>query len=43
MKKNYEAPVLTEVGPAEEVILGTQDCGDDLGLDTEWEFEFEQD
>ena len=43
MKKNYEAPVLTQVGQAEDVVMGIHDFGDDLGLVVAPDFEFELD
>jgi hypothetical protein len=43
MRKQYEAPELTLIGQAEEVVLGAGNPGDDMGLDLGWDFEFEQD
>jgi hypothetical protein len=43
MQKQYEAPKLTLVGEADEVILGTVGGGPDgIGISAE-DFEFEQD
>ncbi len=43
MEKQYEAPELTVIGQAEEVIMGLGDCGTDLGLELAPDFEFEAD
>ena len=43
MQKQYEAPELTLIGEAEEVILGVADYGTDYGNTQGWDFEFEQD
>ena len=43
MQKNYEAPELTLVGQAGEVVMGPFGCGDDSPHQTAPDFEFEQD
>ena len=43
MQKKYEAPELTLIGPADEVVMGTGDGGDDLPHESAPDFEFEQD
>jgi hypothetical protein len=43
MRKQYDAPELTLIGQAEEVILGGGLGSSDLGLETGPDFEFEQD
>jgi hypothetical protein len=43
MRKQYEAPELTLIGLAEEVVQGAGSSGEDMGLDLGWDFEFEQD
>jgi len=41
--KKYEAPALTVVGQAGEVVMGIGTLGDDNPLQTAPDFEFEQD
>ena len=41
--QEYEAPVLTVIGDASQVILGVPGGGDDYFGFTIWEFEFEPD
>ena len=43
MEKQYEAPELTVIGQAEDVVMGIDGCGDDLGQDFGMDFEFELD
>jgi hypothetical protein len=43
MQKQYEAPELTLIGQAEEVILGVGGFAGDLGMQAGADFEFEQD
>jgi hypothetical protein len=43
MQKQYEAPELTLIGQADEVVMGTDTGGDDLDNQTAWDFEFAQD
>ena len=43
MEKRYEAPELTFVGQADEVVLGVYGGGDDYIGQTAADFEFEQD
>lgn len=43
MEKTYEAPELTLVGQAGEVVMGSGCCGGDCPLQTAPDFEFEQD
>jgi hypothetical protein len=43
MQKQYEAPELTLIGEADEVVLGAVTGGDDFGLFTAQDFDFEQD
>ena len=43
MEKKYEAPELTFIGQASEVVLGSGCCGNDLAQLTAPDFEFEQD
>jgi hypothetical protein len=43
MQKQYEAPELTLIGEADEVVLGGGYGGGDLGLEAALDFEFEQD
>jgi hypothetical protein len=44
MAKSYEAPELTLIGRADEVVWGTFPGGSDGdGTDAAWDFEFEQD
>jgi len=41
--KKYEAPELTLIGHAGEVVMGTNINGDDYPFKTASDFEFEQD
>jgi hypothetical protein len=43
MQKKYETPELTQIGQAEEVVLGTLFVGDDFPAKIAFDFEFEQD
>ena len=43
MQKKYETPELTQIGQAEEVVLGSAFVGDDFPCITAFDFEFEQD
>ena len=43
MQKKYEAPELTLIGEADEVVMGAGDPGFDLPYQSAWDFEFEQD
>jgi hypothetical protein len=43
MKKTYDAPELTLIGQANEVVMGTSGLGMDLPHETAPDFEFEQD
>ncbi len=43
MQNKFEAPELTLVGPANEVIMGTNLGGNDYPMDFGIDFEFEQD
>lgn len=43
MENNYEAPVLTLIGRADEVVMGTGNMGLDMPEETAPDFEFEQD
>ena len=43
MNEKYEAPELTLIGEASEVVLGVNGVSGDLGMQTEGDFEFEQD
>jgi hypothetical protein len=43
MQNNYEAPELTLIGQAEEIVLGLSLGGDDLPNQFALDFEFEQD
>jgi hypothetical protein len=43
MQKKYEAPELTLIGQADEVVMGSGCCGNDLAQQTAPDFEFEQD
>jgi hypothetical protein len=43
MQNQFEAPALTLIGEAEQVVLGISDDGIDMGLDTAPDFEFELD
>ena len=43
MEKQYEAPELTLVGRADEVVLGINGIAGDLGMEGPRDFEFEQD
>lgn len=43
MQKNYEAPELTLIGQANEVVMGSGDAGVDLPMQSAPDFEFEQD
>ena len=43
MQKNYEAPELTLIGQADEVVMGMTLTGGDYGPDFPPDFEFEQD
>jgi hypothetical protein len=43
MQKKYEAPELTLIGQADEVVMGLGIGGDDLPHQTAPDFEFEQD
>jgi hypothetical protein len=43
MQKNYEAPELTLIGQAEEVVMGTGNSGFDFPFEAAFDFEFEQD
>jgi hypothetical protein len=43
MQNNYEAPELTLIGEANEVVMGAGIGGDDLPKQFGLDFEFEQD
>jgi len=43
MQKQYEAPELTLIGQAHDVVLGSFTGGPDMNGNSEWDFEFEQD
>ena len=43
MENNYEAPELTLIGEANEVVMGSGFGGDDLPKQFGSDFEFEQD
>jgi hypothetical protein len=43
MQKKYEAPELTLIGKADEVVMGFGGSGDDMPQQTAPDFEFEQD
>lgn len=43
MQKQYEAPELTLIGQANEVVMGSGDTGIDLPQQSASDFEFEQD
>jgi hypothetical protein len=43
MQKTYEAPELTLVGDADEVVMGATGSGFDLPFENGWDFEFAQD
>jgi hypothetical protein len=43
MQNNYEAPELTLVGDADEVVMGSDFGGDDYPQQAAWDFEFAQD
>jgi len=43
MQNNYEAPELTLIGDANEVVMGTSIGGDDYPRSFGFDFEFEQD
>jgi hypothetical protein len=43
MQKRYEMPELTQIGQAEEVVMGSIFTGDDFPQKATFEFEFEQD
>jgi len=43
MQSKFEAPELTLIGEADEVVMGGGGSGPDLPFMLEWDFEFEQD
>jgi len=43
MQNNYEAPELTLIGQADEVVMGITGSGFDVPNEAAWDFEFEQD
>ena len=43
MQNQYEAPELTLIGEADEVVMGTGTGGNDFPRLFGWDFEFEQD
>ena len=43
MQRKYEAPELTLIGQASEVVMGISGNGEDLPHETAPDFEFEQD
>jgi len=43
MQNKYEAPELTLIGQAEEVVMGLLPSGDDYPMKAAVDFEFEQD
>ena len=43
MQNNYEAPELTLIGDANEVVMGSGVGGDDFPKHIAFDFEFEQD
>ncbi len=43
MQSDYEAPELTLVGEADEVVMGAGSGGDDFPMEAGWDFEFQQD
>jgi hypothetical protein len=43
MQAKYDAPELTQVGQAEEIVMGVSLGGDDIPNFAAWDFEFAQD
>ena len=43
MQEEYEAPELTLIGQADEVVMGANGSGFDLAHEFGWDFEYEQD
>ena len=43
MQNNYEAPELTLIGQADQIVMGISDSGLDFPNQAAWDFEFEQD
>jgi hypothetical protein len=43
MRNDYEAPELTLVGEADEVVMGMGSGGEDFPMEAAWDFEFQQD
>jgi hypothetical protein len=43
MQNTYEAPELTLIGDADEVVMGATGSGFDLPFENGWDFEFAQD
>jgi len=43
MQEEYEAPELTPIGQADEVVMGSNGDGLDLPHEFGWDFEFEPD
>ena len=43
MQKSYEAPELTQIGQADEVVMGMGSGMDDFPQQAAWDFEFELD
>ena len=43
MQNKYEAPELTLIGQADEVVMGAVGCGMDFPYEMAPDFEFEQD
>jgi hypothetical protein len=43
MQEEYEAPELTQIGQADEVVMGAGFDGDDWPLQSALDFEFEED
>jgi len=43
MQSKYEAPELTMIGRASEVVMGSDGCGVDVPHQVAADFEFEQD
>jgi len=43
MQKNFEAPALTVIGQADEVVMGSGETGLDFPFQAAPDFEFEQD
>ena len=43
MQEEYEAPELTLIGQADEVVMGSVFTGDDFPNRSAFDFEFEQD